>query len=48
MQSRDSLAGIATRYELDGWGTEVRFLVGTRDSALLYSVQTGSGTLSAS
>jgi hypothetical protein len=38
-----SLAGMATRYGLYGYGIMVRFPAGERDSSCRHSVQTGSG-----
>jgi hypothetical protein len=42
--SRDISVSIATGYGLDGRGIAVQFPAGTRDSSVLHSMQTGSGT----
>jgi hypothetical protein len=41
--SRDSVVGIATGYELDDWGVEVRESRYGQEFSLLHIVQTGSG-----
>jgi hypothetical protein len=47
-KSRDSSIGIATGYELDDWGSAVRFSARTGNFSLHHRVQTGSGAHPAS
>jgi hypothetical protein len=47
-KSRDSSFGIALGYELDDWGSMVRFPAGAVNFSLHHRVQNGSGAYPAS
>jgi hypothetical protein len=47
-KSHDSSVSLVLGYELDDWGSRVRFLVAAADFPLHYHVQTGSGAHPAS
>jgi hypothetical protein len=48
MGRRNSSVGIALGYELDDWGSRVRFPAGAGNFSLHHRVQNGSGAHSAS